>query len=125
MRIIKNLLWLLLLLPISAFSQNALVGEWKFEVPSEDGKMIPVKLKIDTESYTVDFGMDGAIDIKGNYTVAGNEMTIQDTGGEGACLNTKGVYKFEIKDNSLTMTKVTDTCEGRSGPEGKMVFQKM
>lgn len=122
--ITKNLLWLLLLFPITAFSQISMIGEWTFEVPDENGNMIPVKLKIDEKAYSVDWGMDGTAEVEGNYVLEGDQATIWDIKGENACPDVKGIYKVEVTDTSMTMTRVKDDCEGRGGPEGKMVFQR-
>ncbi len=123
--ITKNLLWLLLWLPLSAFTQTTLTGDWTFEAPTEDGKMIPVKLSISADSYTVDFGMDGNSEVKGRYMTEGNQITIWDVEGANACpADAKGVYTFEVTETTMTMTKIKDDCDGRGGPEGKMMFQR-
>lgn len=121
--LLKNTLWLLLLLPVAAFSQSP-QGEWTMQVPDENGNMMTLKLSIGKDAYTVDFGMDGTLEVKGNYTVNGDEMNIEDVEGSQACIGTKAVYKFAVTDESMTMTRVKDDCEGRGGPEGKMVFSR-
>ena len=53
--------------------------------------------------------------ISGNYTVAGNTVTIQETGGKSAkgC-GGPGVYKFtRTGDNTLTFKLVSDACKER------------
>jgi hypothetical protein len=53
--------------------------------------------------------------IWGSYTVAGDTVTIQETGGKTAkgCQGA-GVYKFSRpNENSLTFTLVSDTCKER------------
>jgi hypothetical protein len=53
--------------------------------------------------------------IWGKYTVAGDTVTIQETGGKTAkgCEG-PGVYKFSrTADNRLTFTLVSDTCKER------------
>jgi hypothetical protein len=53
--------------------------------------------------------------IWGTYTVAGDTVTIQETGGKTAkgCKG-PGAYKFRrTSENSLTFTLVSDTCKER------------
>ena len=111
----KNIFLLLtcLCLSLSGFSQGSLTGDWTMEVPGKDGGMVPLKLSIaEGGTYTVDFGMDGEIEVHGQYELADNQITIWDTDGDGAgCGDAKGVYTFEATDASLTMTRVSDACE--------------
>ena len=53
--------------------------------------------------------------ISGNYTVAADTVTVQETGGNTAkgC-HGPGVYKFSrTGDNMLSFTLVSDTCKER------------
>ena len=52
--------------------------------------------------------------IRGKYTVAGDTMTIQETGGKAAkgCKG-PGVYKFSRTGNALAFTLVNDSCGER------------
>jgi hypothetical protein len=53
--------------------------------------------------------------ILGNYTVAGDTVTVQETGGKSAkgC-GGAGVYKFtRTGDNTLAFTLVSDACKER------------
>lgn len=64
--------------------------------------------------------------VHGKYSIAGNEISLKDTGGEGRCPGT-GVYKFKVSGKTVTMKKVHDAaaCIGRetvltSGPLTKV-----
>jgi hypothetical protein len=66
-------------------------------------------------TFDVDRNHDGNRDIWGNYTVAGDTVTIQGTGGKTPkdCKG-PGVYKFSRPDgNTLAFTLVSDTCRDR------------
>ena len=68
-------------------------------------------------TFDVDRNHDGKRDIWGTYTVAGDTVTIQETGGTGPtpkdCAG-PGVYKFSrTGDNALAFTLVSDTCKLR------------
>jgi hypothetical protein len=66
-------------------------------------------------TFDVDRNHDGKRDIWGTYTVAGDIVTIQATGGKTPkdCKG-PGVYKFSRpNENTLTFTLVSDTCKDR------------
>lgn len=112
----------LLLAPLSLLAQSP-VGAWQMPIPDGSGGTVTLKVVIsDQGTYTVDIGADGNIETKGKYTVEGSKMTIQDT--EGTECTGQGVYTFKVEGDTFTMTKVSEACEGRSGPEGVMVFKK-
>lgn len=113
---------LLLTLPFGLMAQSP-AGTWKMSVPDENGKMTPLKVTISEDgTYAIDFGVDGVIDTKGKYSVDSGKMTIQDT--EGTDCTEPGVYTFKIEGDTLTMTRVSDGCANRGGPEGVMTMQR-
>ena len=117
---------LLLAIPCALMAQST-VGDWKISFPAEDGSTVQVKLSVSADNtYQVDFGIDGTVEVSGNMTTSGNEMTIQDVSGELACTgdNTKGSYTFAVDGTTMVMTKVSDSCPGRA-PTGEMTFTKM
>ena len=66
-------------------------------------------------TFDVDRNHDGKRDIWGTYTVAGDTVNIQGTGGKTPkdCKGS-GVYKFSRpNENSLTFTLVSDACKDR------------
>jgi hypothetical protein len=66
-------------------------------------------------TFDVDRNHDGKRDIWGTYTVAGDTVTIQGTGGKTpkGCTG-PGVYNFSRpNENTLTFTLVSDTCRDR------------
>ena len=110
------------MLPFGLMAQSP-VGSWKMSVPDENGKMTPLKVDISADgTYAVDFGADGTVENKGKYTVEGEKMTIQDT--EGSDCTAQGVYTLKIEGDTLTMTRVSDGCDGRGGPDGVMTMQR-
>lgn len=110
------------MLPFGLMAQSP-AGAWKMSVPDQDGKMTPLKVVLSADgTYTVDFGADGKIDIKGKYTMEGDKITVQDT--EGSDCAEKGVYTLKIEGDTLTMTRISDGCPGRGGPDGVMSMQR-
>lgn len=122
--VMKYTLWLLLLLPVMAFSQSV-EGNWKMQIPDENGNMMSLKLAMTAGTYSVDFDIDGTPEVKGEYSIDGDQITIEDKDGPMACKGTKGIYKFTVTAESLSMTTVKDDCEGRGNPDGPMVFSRM
>ena len=107
----------------SLSAQPAVVGEWTTMVPDKDGNMMPLHVSIRADnSYHLDFGSDGTVEVTGTYEAKGNQMIIQDA--EGSNCTGKGIYTFEVTDDGMTMTRVSDECEQRGGPEGKMAFSR-
>lgn len=118
----RSILLLCFCLPLGLAAQS-IEGSWKTQIPDGQGGMIPMKVTLENGTYAVDMGMDGSIEINGKYEISGDQMTIQDTGGANAC-NGKGVYKVEVSDKAMKMTRVSDACPERGGPEGVMSWTK-
>ncbi len=112
----------LFLLPISLAAQS-LAGTWKMEVPDGNGGMMMMKATLSEDgNYALDWGADGSVEIKGKYEAKDGQVTIWDT--EGSDCTGKGVYKYAISGNTMTMTRVSDACTDRGGPEGVMTMQR-
>lgn len=98
-------------------------GNWKMSVPDQNGVMIPLAVVIAADgTYTIDFGADGTIETKGKHLEDGNKITIRDI--EGTDCTEAGVYTFKIEGDTMTMTRVSDSCPGRGGPEGIMTMRR-
>ncbi|WP_373552064.1 hypothetical protein [Haliscomenobacter sp.] len=119
---LRFLILALLLSPLSLMAQSP-VGSWKLPVPDGNGNMVDLKVEIsDQGTYTINVGDDPTTATKGKYTMDGSKMTIQDL--EGADCTGVGVYTIKVEGDTMTMTKVSDACTDRSGPEGVMVLKK-
>lgn len=107
-----------------SISAQSHVGKWKMEVQSPEGAfVIAVELTADG-AYHLDFGNDGSNEVTGKYSLSGDTMTINDTSGNSDCKGT-GVYTVAVTATTFTMTRVSDECEQRGGPEGVMVATRM
>ncbi len=112
----------LLFLPIGLIAQS-IAGTWKMSVPADDGSTMTIKVNIAADgTYALDWGADGSVETKGKYTAENGKMTVQDT--EGAECTSKGVYNYKIEGNTLTMTRISDDCPNRGGPEGVMTMTR-
>lgn len=118
----QYLIAVLFLMPLGLAAQSP-AGLWKLSVPDREGNMIPLHVNIsDDGTYSLDFGGDGAIETRGKYSVDNDKMTIQDT--EGAECTAVGVYAFKNDGKTLTMTRISDGCADRGGPQGVMTMDK-
>lgn len=118
----------ILFLPLFSMAQDAAVaGDWKTMIPGQDGTtMIPLKVKIAEDgTYTLDFGGDGVVDVKGTYKTDGNQIIVKDVVEEGkeGC-DGKGVYNFSVNNDTLVMERVSDECPGRGGEDGRMEMKR-
>jgi hypothetical protein len=113
-----------LFLPTTIFAQS-IVGVWTMSMPAEDGSTVTMQANIKADgTYALDFGADGSAEIVGKYKLDGDQVTVQDMpSGADGCAGV-GVYRYTATEKTLTMTRVSDECAGRGGPEGKMVMQR-
>lgn len=117
---------LLLTFALSGLAQRAAyVGTWAGEGTGPDGQMVKFKMIIAEDSYQLDMGMDGNINVVGKVVAEGDQVSVWDVSGELACPgDQKGVYKFAVDGDTLTFTKVEDPCEGR-GSDAVLVLKRM
>lgn len=102
----------------------SIIGKWAGEFPGPDGKPITFTMTITQDTYSFDYGSDGAIDSNGAYTAYGDQVTVWDIAGKDICpSDQKGVYKFTIDGDTATFTKVKDDCPGRG--DAPLVVKRM
>ena len=55
--------------------------------------------------------------VDGDFTVDGNNIRLTDKSGPMACAKGEetGVYRWTLDHDALTLAKIDDKCEGRSG----------
>jgi hypothetical protein len=119
----RTLLYVLACLPLSLVAGTP-VGTWQTSFPDQNGNPVPMQVTMsDKGTYALDFGNDGVVETTGKYSVEGDRMMIQD--GTGTDCTGLGVYTFKVEGETLTMTRVTDECTSRGGPEGMMTFTRV
>ncbi|HKA21575.1 MAG TPA: DUF5640 domain-containing protein [Blastocatellia bacterium] len=71
-------------------------------------------LKFD-ESGKVTVTSNGEVVVEGAYKVKGDELEVTDEKGPMACDKAQtGKYKWKLDGKKLTLTKVSDQCDGRA-----------
>ena len=104
-----------------SISAQSWVGKWKMEFTTDEGILVLTADLKTNGTYTLDLGADGTIEVNGTYTMSDDTMTFSDN---GACQGI-GVYKVKATDTTLTLTKISDECTDRTGPDGIMVGKRM
>jgi len=98
---------------LNAYAQDEtsdqLVGTW---TKSMNGSSAHFMISSD-QTWEVEFTGDNKADVFGSYTIAGNQITFTDKGGNYSS-GTSGVYEFQVDDTSLNFTIVDDPVSGRS-----------
>lgn len=105
-----------------SLSAQSIVGKWKYEFPSDEGTMVMTSHVKADGTYALDWGNDGSVEVTGKYKLAKGVITFQDDAGD---CTAKGVYKVSVDGDTMTMTRVSDGCPDRGGPEGKLVSKRM
>lgn len=128
MKTLKNLSVFLLVMicGVAAFAQSAIVGKYEIKATNQNGEEMVIHVTMtDDMKHMVDYGADGNIETQGEHSIDGDQVTIWDLVGAGDCEGKKGVYKFSKEGKTLTMTKISEECPNRGGPEGKMVMTQI
>ncbi len=87
-------LLILFTLPADLMGQS-LTGSWKIEGADPEGNAFIIKAQMTEDgTYSLDWGNDGKVEVKGTFTVEGDQVTIQDT--EGNECKGKGVYRWPL-----------------------------
>ena len=88
--------------------EMALVGTWTNSL----GTVWAIKAD---GTFQVSLSKSHRVDVWGKYTVAGDELTIQESHGSHTPKNCRksATYKFSRNGDMLTFTKVSDTCKLR------------
>jgi hypothetical protein len=107
-------------------AQTSLPGAYTATVAVSDLKGVPgPQAEKMAGTWTVAFAADGTYTVRqgetehvqGKYTIAGDEITMNDAHGDFACVGDEleGVYRVRREGTMLTLTKVKDdSCQGRA-----------
>jgi uncharacterized protein YrrD len=99
---------------LAGFAANAQLAnvKWKGTVQLDAQVDIFLNFKTDTlEAITVE---DGQLIETMKFSVQNNILSIWKISGKSECSDTESKYKFEIKEDELTLTLVSDNCTDRS-----------
>lgn len=110
----KNLTFsVLLLITVSTVNAQLTDTKWKNFVNIPDPVESFMHFKKDTALLTV--AADGSLVETMTYTVNKDTLRLTKLSGLSPCDDTvTGLYRIEIKDDKLTITPISDDCEGRA-----------
>jgi len=109
----KKMIFLLVILFIAAGANAQLANtKWGFTLKMNDNDVASL-CAFSKDTLTVTAEGDGSLIEKMVFTDKDGVLTIKKVEGQSECNDEAGSYKYEIKDNTLTLTLVTDGCSGR------------
>jgi hypothetical protein len=86
--------------------------KWKGTLQLDQQTDVFLNFKTDTlEAITVE---DGQVIESMKFSVQDSVLSISKLFGQSECSDTESKYKFEIKEDELTLTVVSDDCPDRS-----------
>ena len=92
---------------------GSIIGNWENSI-LDDGDLFTVTLKfIESGNLQIVLEEEGGVDnetINGSYNVSDSDLTILDE----QCGDIVGNYSFQINSNGLTLSVISDDCEGRA-----------
>jgi len=99
------------------------VGTWTWTGLDQEGNDMPMAMTFKADNtYHIDFGADGTVELHGNMTYKNGVMTITDEVGD--CKGAEGVYKFTVNGDSATAEMISDECEPRGQGNPKMTLTR-
>jgi hypothetical protein len=88
------------------------LAQAKFPTGSYSNRQFTITFN-DDGTHTV--SADGAVAVKGGYTVTNDQIVLLDKEGQYACEGMPGKYRWKVEDKNLKFEKIEDDCDGRSG----------
>lgn len=109
----KKMLFSLVVLFVAAGANAQLANtKWGFTLKM-DNNDVPSICTFSKDTLTVTAEGDGSLIERMVFTDKNGVLTIKKTDGQSDCNDETGTYKYEIKDNTITLTLVSDGCSGR------------
>lgn len=99
-------------------------GSWTMMLADQEGNTFPATLVFTADSYEAEWIDNDKPEVTGTYTMEDGKITLKDSGGEMSCPGSTGIYTVSIEGDKLTMTVVTDDCEGRSAGSPMVMTRK-
>ncbi|MEL7123546.1 MAG: hypothetical protein AAFO07_29155 [Bacteroidota bacterium] len=109
------LLGALLMTPLLMNAQD-FIGTWGWTTTGPDGNAMPIQVTFKADNtFTVDYGADGAIEENGEFSIKDGNTHIKIVTEGGACYNEVGVYTMTVSGDVCSAVLVSDECDARKG----------
>ena len=95
-------------------SANAQLTNVKWKGVLQLDSPVDVIMDFRTDTLEAVTAEDGQILETMHFNVADTVLSIKKLSGQSECGESEAKYKFEIKDNELTLTLISDDCYNRS-----------
>jgi hypothetical protein len=110
----------LLAVTFHAGAQTLRNTTWKALIP---GPPDSVSLHIGNDSSFAAIGEE--VMVKSICHISKDTLTLEDYDGPHMCPNTKGVYQFTLKDDTMVLKLLQDDCSGRGDAINGVVWRKV
>ena len=111
----KKLLTLAAFLLLTAMTfqlhaQSLRNADWKTYIGGEINDTITLHIHSDSSLVT---NSAGAVFVRSLCKISGDTLTLNDYDGPYACPNMEGKYRIHLEDSHLTLSLISDPCDGR------------
>lgn len=115
----------LITLAFLSFSSYAQLSKTKWKTTLQLDNLTDVYFEFGRDSLKVFAAADSSLLETSLFTEKGKELSILKVRGISSCDGITGIYKFEIKDDQMVLTLVSDSCSDRSEVLDKTKLIKM
>ena len=92
------------------------IGTWGWTTVGPDGNAMPLQVTFKADNtFEIDFGADGTVEEKGEFSIKDGSTHIKVVTEGGPCYNKVGVYTMTVSGDTCTATFVSDECDARKG----------
>ena len=114
----------LIVLAILSLSSYAQLSKTKWKTTLQLENITDVYFDFGRDSLKVFAVADSSMLETSIYKEKGNELSILKVKGISTCEGITGVYKFEIKNDQMVLTLISDQCSDRSEVLDKLVLTR-
>jgi len=116
---------LLILLAFFSFSLHAQLSQTKWKTTLQLENATEVYFDFSRDSLKVFVVADSSLLESNIYTAKEGELSILKVSGISNCEGITGKYKFEIKNDQMVLTLMSDPCTDRAEVLEKVVFTRI
>ena len=92
-------------------AQSIRNADWKTFIGGDVNDTITLHIHSDSSFVT---NSKGDVWVRSVFKLSGDTLTLSDYDGPYACANMDGKYKIHLEENRLSLSLISDPCDGRS-----------